>query len=185
MPIEETQSKEPRSPVAPPENTPPDIESPGTEPPAYLRIATILAERVTSGVYAAGSRLPSGAELCREFRVSPMTMRRAINRLEGQGLLTGVKGKGTYARSPDLGDSMFRLESLAGEWLNDSAEIRLLAASMARADEKVAEMLSVQPGERVVYLRRLVSYNSDPVMYHKEYINLRPAPSAGRSPSSS
>lgn len=167
-------AQEPKSPVAPPKNAPPDIESPGAEPPAYLRIATILAERVTSGVYAAESRLPSGVELCREFGVSPMTMRRAINRLKDQGLLTGVKGKGTYARSPDLGDSIFRLDSLAGEWLDDSAEIRLLAASMARADEKVAEMLSVQPGERVVYLRRLVSYNSDPVMYHKEYITYDP-----------
>lgn len=152
----------------------PRQERAGAEPPAYLTIATTLADRVTSGVYPAGGRLPSGAELCREFGVSPMTMRRAISRLEDQGLVFGVKGKGTFARSPDLSDSVFRLDSLAGEWLNASANIRLLSASMTRADEKVAAMLAVAPGERVIYLRRLVLYDGDPAMYHKEYITYDP-----------
>ncbi|NLV71382.1 MAG: GntR family transcriptional regulator [Actinobacteria bacterium] len=146
----------------------------GTKSPAYLRIAAVLADRVTSGAYPAGSRLPSGSRLCDEFDVSPMTLRRAINLLESQGLLSGVKGKGTYARSPELGDSRFKLDSLAGDWLDESAEIRLLAASMAKADEKVAAMLRVGIGDRVVYLRRLVSYQEDPVMYHREYITYDP-----------
>lgn len=147
---------------------------PGDDAPAYLRIAATLADRVTSGVYAAGSRLPSGAELCREFGVSPMTMRRAISRLQSQGLVTGVKGKGTFARSLDLGDSVFRLDSLTGEWLNGSADIRLLSASMTRADERVSAMLGVAPGARVIYLKRLVLYDGEPAMYHREYITYDP-----------
>jgi DNA-binding GntR family transcriptional regulator len=106
--------------------------------------------------------------------VSPMTMRRAITRLENQGLVSGVKGKGTFARSVDLSDSMFRLDSLVGEWLDDSAEIRLLSASMSRADERVAATLRVKPGDRVIYLRRVVSHEDDPVMYHREYITYDP-----------
>ncbi len=138
--------------------------------PAYLRIAETLADRITSGVYPAGSRLPSGAELCTEFGVSPMTMRRAIAILQDQGLLSGMRGRGTFARSIDLGDSVFRLDSLAGDWLDESAEIRLLSASMTRADEKVAAMLSIEPGQRIIYLRRLVLYDGSPAMYHTEYI---------------
>jgi len=94
--------------------------------------------------------------------------------LESQGLVTGEKGRGTFARSPDLGDSMFRLDSFAGEWLDESAEIRLLSASMTKADEGVAAMLGVDVGERVVYLRRLVLYNGTPAMYHTEYIIYNP-----------
>ena len=138
--------------------------------PAYLHIATTLADRVTSGVYAAGSRLPSGSEFCAEFGVSPMTVRRALNILQDQGLVSGVQGRGTFVRSVNLSDSAFRLDSLTGEWLDESAEIRLLSASMTRADEKVAAMLSVEPGERVIYLRRLVLYDGNPAMYHTEYI---------------
>ncbi len=139
-------------------------------PPAYLQIAETLTDRVTSGVYPAGSRLPSGAELCTEFGVSPMTVRRALTILQDQGLVSGVRGRGTFARSIDLGDSVFRLDSLTGDWLDESAEIRLLSASMTRADEKVATMLGIRSGDRVIYLRRLVLYNASPAMYHTEYI---------------
>lgn len=140
------------------------------KPPAYLHIATTLADRVTTGVYAAGSRLPSGSQLCREFGVSPMTVRRALTILQDQGLVSGIRGRGTFARSVDLSDSAFRLDSITGEWLDESAEIRSLSASMTRADEEVAAMLGVAPGARVIYLRRVVLYNGSPAMYHTEYI---------------
>jgi DNA-binding GntR family transcriptional regulator len=153
-----------------PPETPPPSQGGQSRPPAYQQIAETLAERVTSGVYPEGSRLPSGSELCDEFAVSPMTMRRALTILQDQGLVFGMRGRGTFVRSIDLGDSVFRLDSLTGDWLDKSAEIRLLSASMTRAEEKVADMLGVDPGERVIYLRRLVLYNGDPAMYHTEYI---------------
>ena len=141
-----------------------------TKTPAYLQIATIVADRVTSGAYPAGSRLPSGSELCVEFGVSPMTVRRALTILKDRGLVSAMRGRGTFARSIDLGDSVFRLDSPSGEWLDESAEIRFLSASMTRADERVAAMLEVKPGERVIYVRRLVLYNGNPAMHHTEYI---------------
>jgi DNA-binding GntR family transcriptional regulator len=144
------------------------------EAPAYTRIVSTLADRIASGVYPPESRLPSGSELCREFGVSPMTVRRALNILDSQGLTCGVKGRGVFARSVDLADSVFRLDSLTGDWLDDSAEIRMLSAAMTKAEGKIATMLSVSPGERVVQLRRLVSYNGTPVMCHTEYIRYDP-----------
>ena len=150
--------------------TVPADDGPGQVTPAYRRIADTLADRVTSGVYPPGSRLPSGSELCREFGVSSMTVRKAMTMLETRGLVSGVKGRGTFARSVDLSDTSFRLDSLTGEWLDETAEIRLLSASMTRADDKVATMLAISPGERVIYVRRLVLHNGNPAMYHAEYI---------------
>jgi len=142
----------------------------GETVPAYLHIVQTLAERLNSGAYPAGSRLPSGSELCTEFGVSPMTVRRALSLLENQGLVIGVKGRGTFARSRDLADSVFRLDSLSGEWLAQSAEIRLLSASIRRADDKVATMLNVASGDKVIHLRRVVLSDGIPAMYHTEFI---------------
>jgi len=149
-------------------------ETSGAEQPAYLRIVAALTGRIISGVYAAGSRLPSGSELCAEFEVSPMTVRRALAILATQGLVTGEKGRGTFVRSLDLRDSMFRLDSPTGDWLDESAEIRLLTAAMIRADARVADMLRLREGDRVIYLRRLVLYDGNPAMYHTEYIAYDP-----------
>jgi DNA-binding GntR family transcriptional regulator len=99
-----------------------------------------------------------------------MTVRRALQILESQGLVSAKQGQGTFARSFDLSDSLFHLDFLGGEWLDESAEIRLLSASMTRADERVAAQLAVAEGQMVIYLRRLVSYDSVPAMYHTEYI---------------
>jgi GntR family transcriptional regulator len=153
---------------------PHDVRPAEADSPAYLRIAATLADRVTCGVYSPGGRLPSQSELCREFGVSPMTLRRALTMLESQGLVSGEKGRGMFARSPNLSDSMFRLDSPVGDWLDESAEIRLLSAEMTRADEKTAAMLHVLPDERVIYLRRLVLYGGSPAMYHREYITYDP-----------
>lgn len=129
---------------------------------------------MTSGFYPPGSLLPSGTQICAEFGVSPMTARRALTMLQDQGLAIGKKGRGTFARSFGLSDSAFRLESITGDWLDDSSEIRLLSASMTNADEKVARMLHVTPGDFVVSLRRLMLKNGSPAMYHREYIVYNP-----------
>jgi DNA-binding GntR family transcriptional regulator len=138
--------------------------------PAYLKIVETLGDRVVSGIYPAGGLLPSGSQLCREFGVSPMTVRRAIAILQERGLVRGVRGRGTFARSVDLSDSTFRLDSLTGEWLDRSAEIRLLSATMATADDRVSAVLRLAPDARVIYLRRLVLNDGNPAMYHREYI---------------
>jgi DNA-binding GntR family transcriptional regulator len=153
-----------------PSGTRPDQQAGEASLPAYLRIAQTLSERLDSGAYAAGSRLPSGSELCAEFKVSPMTVRRALSLLEQQGRVAGVKGRGTYARPQVLADSMFRLDSQNGEWLDESAEIRILSATMSKADVEVAGRLNVTPGQKVIHLRRVVFSNGIPAMYHAEFI---------------
>ncbi len=138
--------------------------------PAYARIADTLADRITSGTYPDGSRLPSGPQLCIEFGVSPMTARRALALLESRGLVAAIQGRGTFVRSLDLSQSPFHLDFRGGEWLDESADIRLLSATMIRADDDAVAKLGVEPGHMVVYLRRSVLYNDEPAMYHREYI---------------
>jgi DNA-binding GntR family transcriptional regulator len=138
--------------------------------PAYLAIAGELSERIATGVYVPGSRLPSGAQVCTEFGVSPMTARRALGSLKNQGLISCVQGRGSFVRSPDLSKSTFRLTSASGDWLDSSAEVRLLSVAMSRADAKTARMLGVAEGQRVVSLRRLVTSGARPAMYHNEFV---------------
>ena len=99
-----------------------------------------------------------------------MTVRRALEILENQRLVTARQGQGTFARSLDLSESLFRLDFRGGDWLDESTDIQLLSASMTRANAEVAGRLALPEGTMVIHLRRLVVYGQDPAMYHSEYI---------------
>lgn len=62
--------------------------------PVYKKMFSELSSRI-SGMKA-GIKLPSEAELCREFAVSRMTVNKVINMLASEGTVYRIKGSGTY-----------------------------------------------------------------------------------------
>ena len=145
-----------------------------TQVPAYTYIVNTVSERIASGRYEPGSRLPSESKFCVEFGVSPMTLRRALNILINRGMVVAEKGRGTFVRPVVLSDSVFKLQDLAGDFFDESVETRLIAASTVKASARVASMLGITPGERVVHLRRLALKHKKPAMYHVEYVRYDP-----------
>ncbi|WP_263408328.1 GntR family transcriptional regulator [Terriglobus tenax] len=77
-----------------------DIKTEKAETPKrskYLSIVESLRRDIASGRYRPGARLPSEAELVRRFSVSRMTVVKAIQQLQQDGLLVRRAGSGTYA----------------------------------------------------------------------------------------
>jgi len=68
--------------------------------PLYHQIEQLIRHRVAKNLYTPGSQIPSEHELCRELKVSRITVREALRELVREGLLTKVQGKGTFV-SPD------------------------------------------------------------------------------------
>jgi len=62
-------------------------------------LAIELGERIASGEFAPGTRLPSGDELARQLGVNRNTVHRAIEELQRQGLVVRRKGSGTVVAS--------------------------------------------------------------------------------------
>lgn len=147
--------------------------TPASDPgkiPAYLRIEAALGDRIAAGVYRPGEQLPPESRLCREFGVSPMTLRRALARLADRGLVSAEQGRGTFVRALELGEASFKLRQFTDRWRDDSVDVRLLAASTVRASARVADVLGIAPGDRTVFLRRLLLKDGEPMMYHSEYV---------------
>jgi GntR family transcriptional regulator len=68
--------------------------------PLYHQIEQLIRHRVAKNQYPPGSQIPSEHELCRELKVSRITVREALRELVREGLLAKVQGKGTFV-SPD------------------------------------------------------------------------------------
>lgn len=139
--------------------------------PAYLHIANTISDQIWAGAYRAGDQLPTEPQLRAQFGVSPVTIRRAVNILLDRGLVTTTQGKGTFVRSPDLGEAVFRLQEITDTWTDDdSVDVRLLEARILPADGKVAQMLALAPNDPVVYMRRLIQRRGSPLVYQVEHV---------------
>ncbi len=59
-----------------------------------------LLAMITQGRYQNGEKLPSGLELSRLFNVSHITVRRCLAKLEEEGLLRQIQGRGIFIQQP-------------------------------------------------------------------------------------
>lgn len=70
--------------------------------PRWRQVYALMEERIDSGVYAPGERLPSALDLSAEVGVAPMTARRVLQELRAAGLAYMEPGIGTFvARLPE------------------------------------------------------------------------------------
>jgi DNA-binding GntR family transcriptional regulator len=138
--------------------------------PAYAQLANILRRQVATGMFRPGDQLPSEAMLCRRYQVSPMTVRRTINLLAEEGVVSTAKGRGTFVNALELGRAIFDLQELQ-DLFNDSAmTVKLLDVRIVSADERTARKLNLTIGEKTIYIRRLLAVNGEPAFYHREYL---------------
>jgi GntR family transcriptional regulator len=142
----------------------------GSFEPPYAQLARTIRERVARGDYRAGDRLPSEAELCAAFEVSPMTVRRAIGELVREDVVVTEHGRGTFVKPPQLAAATFDLDDLMRYLASPDIEARIVSAG-----PRVAEKLALQEDDRVISIKRLLLRGEEPVFYHSEYLVFDPA----------
>jgi len=139
--------------------------------PAYIQLVNILRDQIAKGVYLPGDRLPSESELCSQYQVSPMTVRRSINTLLDQGIVSTIQGSGTYVKAPDLGGVTFSMEEFHNIFRDkERTKVKILEVLIIKADETAASRLAIGAGERTILIRRVLIRDGDPMLYHKEQL---------------
>lgn len=69
--------------------------------PIYAQIIDGFREQIATGVLQPGDRLPSVRELASTLAINPNTIQRAYRRLEAEGWIATVPGKGCFVCSND------------------------------------------------------------------------------------
>lgn len=64
--------------------------------PLYAQLASLLRQRIKSGEWVAGHKLPTLEALEAEYGVARVTARQAVGLLEEEGLIWRKQGKGTF-----------------------------------------------------------------------------------------
>ncbi|MEN8243090.1 MAG: GntR family transcriptional regulator [Chloroflexota bacterium] len=139
--------------------------------PAYAQLADIIRQQIAEGIFRPGDQLPSEAQLCRRFGISPMTVRRSINLLIDQGVVSTAQGRGTFVKPLELSTANFDLQELEDLFTNSSnGDIKLIDVRIVSADERAARKLGIQEGDPTIYIRRLFTRDKQPIFYHRAYL---------------
>jgi GntR family transcriptional regulator len=75
------------------------IIDPSSPTPLYEQLKFIIQDQILNGEYRQGSHLPSESTLCEKYGISRITVSRALNDLENDGILQRVQGSGTIVKS--------------------------------------------------------------------------------------
>ena len=73
--------------------------APGDDAPIYRQIVRQVREALAGGRLRPGDRLQSQRELAVQLVISPLTVKKAYDELERDGLIETVRGQGTFVRA--------------------------------------------------------------------------------------
>jgi len=151
-----------------------DRESPV---PLYYQLKEIFRSWIISGKFDFEGRFPSESELQRRFRVSRMTIRRALSELVQEGFLVREQGRGSFVVRPRLQEQIGALVSFT-----EAATLQTLPAKskildfQVVVDEEIAKKMGVPGDERLVRLQRLRFIKGEPVALQSAYVRHRLCP---------
>ncbi|HYB69153.1 MAG TPA: GntR family transcriptional regulator [Candidatus Bathyarchaeia archaeon] len=140
--------------------------------PRYHQIAQSLRERIVAGGLGPGKRLDTQRRLAREFGVTLMTLRHALDLLERDGLIARRHGLGTFTARPSIDYDILHLRALAGDLsaLGEDVATRFLRSYSTRAERGVAAALELRERASVFVLERLRLVDGQPVSFQASYL---------------
>lgn len=145
----------------------------------YIQLTDILLSKIHSGEWQTGSQIPTEEDLCKNFDVSKITVRRAINNLAIEGYLEKLQGKGTFVRQgPPRSGIPMKTTLVEGVFQSEEGrQTRIIEKKvLSLIDEDVMVRLGPVLDRDIFYLCRLQVAQGVPLLVNELYIPLRVCP---------
>ena len=120
-------------------------------PVSTERVSDVIAERLTAairdGTLQPGDRLPTEAELARDFQVGRTSVREGLQKLRAHGLIESRKGLGAFVRAAPASDP---LADFARWTASDPAAIEQLVEARVALETLAAALAALRATEAEV-----------------------------------
>ncbi|MBI1201207.1 MAG: UTRA domain-containing protein [Rhodopseudomonas sp.] len=143
------------------------------EPLKSHKVYFVLKEKITSGALPVGMRLASEPELAATYRVSRVTVRKALGNLEREGLIRRQPGAGTFVTkghaskviSADLSDLLGHLVAMG-----KATKVRLLSFGYVVPPPRISRALGLSRAEKAQRSVRIRLHDGEPFSYLSTWV---------------
>lgn len=125
--------------------------------PLYLQLQKGLRDAIERRVVQADAAIPTERDLAEEFAISRITVRKAIDGLVREGLLSRRRGAGTFVTAPRVEKNFSRLTSFSEDMISRGRRPHSVWVSKAEGAVTPEESLSLglSPGTSVYRFHRI------------------------------
>lgn len=137
--------------------------------PLHEQLYDAMLDRIRSGEWPEGERVPSEHALIAEFGTSRGPIRQALATLRAEGAVDGGRGAPPRVRKPVPTQSFQTFVSFT-DWARSIGRVpgqRVIEAARRPASDAVADDLGVQPGCAIVEIVRLRLLDGEPAMLER------------------
>jgi GntR family transcriptional regulator len=132
----------------------PGMESRLFSRPLYLQVRDLLAHRIVEGVWKPGASLPNETLLAQELGTSIGTVRKALDIMEDERIITRRQGRGTFVN--DFSEQSFDISSFVGrDGKKLTQEKQGVSLATIAANDEEAARLRIKLGEQIIKVERV------------------------------
>ena len=145
--------------------------------PQYQRLKDHISRQIASGDLMPGQRVPSEAELGKNFSLSRMTVSRALNELASEGVISRVQGIGTFVSRSRSEATLLEIHSIADEIAREDM-VHSCRVLFAKKTNKPRRRALLGLGEKDTYFRTILLHLADgfPFQIEDRCVNPKFAP---------
>lgn len=152
--------------------------------PRYLEIQRDLQEKIATGIWVPGSRVPAEHELQTQYACSRMTVNKALSALAKAGLVVRRRRSGSFVATPKSQETILSIHDIKAEILATGRAYRFDVLS--RVERKMtaddALRLAIPAKGRVLALTVLHYAGDRPFVFEERLMNLSVVPAASGEP---
>ena len=145
----------------------------------HEQITNELNKRIYAGVYKTSKPLPNQNQLAKEFNVSRMTIKKALDTLSNEGLLYSKRGAGTFIRKTTKNNRIslpFNVHAGLSKALPTQIKSSAVLFNVIFPDDELAEKLDLKLSDPIYDILRLRLVDDEPFVLEHTYmpVNLIP-----------
>ena len=144
----------------------------------FEKIKNEIKSKIQQGIFKEGQPIPTQAELCAQYDVSRVTVRRAIADLVENNILETKRGKGTFVIKRRIDHLLLGMKSFTEVCKENGkvASTKILQISIQRPSEENMRILKVAADEMILFIKRVRYADGIPVLIESNYFAPRYIP---------